>query len=99
MLTVTALYTGVAACLTLLRNWTQITITDGFPEAMNYNGLYWAQYMMSIGAMCGMTTVSVVTLYTAVRAALSMAEDGLICSLFANISKKTQVKHASRYRT
>ncbi|XP_003738749.2 cationic amino acid transporter 4 [Galendromus occidentalis] len=95
MMTVTVLYTAVAACLTLLRNWTQISQNDGFPDAMQHNEVYWAKYLVTIGAMCGMTTVSVVTLYTIVRAAYSMAEDGLLCPLFAVISKRTQVPQYS----
>ncbi|XP_022699419.1 cationic amino acid transporter 4-like isoform X2 [Varroa jacobsoni] len=95
MLIVTMLYTAVAGCLTLLRNWTQIRMTDGFPEAMNYNGIYWAQYIITAGALCGMTAVAVVTLYTVVRISFSMAEDGLICPLFAKISKRSQVPQYS----
>lgn len=72
-------------------SWMSSLSFAGFPEAMQYNQVYWAKYLVTIGAMCGMTTVSVVTLYTIVRAAYSMAEDGLLFPLFAVISKRTQV--------
>jgi len=91
MLIVTALYIGTAAGMTLLIPCELLDTGAPLPSAFAYAGLTWGRYIIAIGPLCGFTTAFVSCSVGFVRIALAMAEDGLIWSWFANVSKFSQV--------
>ena len=91
MLIVTALYIGTAAGMTLLIPCQLLDIGAPLPSAFAYAGLTWARYIIVLGPLCGFTTASITSIYCFVRISLAMAEDGLLWSWFASVSKCTSV--------
>ncbi|XP_022654441.1 high affinity cationic amino acid transporter 1-like isoform X4 [Varroa destructor] len=57
MAIVTTLYVLVAAVLTLMMYFADISSTSGLLEALKFHQAYWAQYIVSAGALAGMSTL------------------------------------------
>lgn len=91
MAVVTAAYVLVGAALTLMVPYREIHIASALPDAFAANNVMWAKYVVSIGALCGMTTTLFGSLFTMPRCVYAMACDGLLFSRLANISEKTKV--------
>lgn len=89
--TVTVIYVLVSAALTLMVPFSKINKDAALPDAFDYIDLQWAKYIVSIGALCGMTTTILGTLFALPRCLYAMASDGLIFSCFAKINNITQV--------
>uniref|UniRef100_A0A0N5AL44 AA_permease_C domain-containing protein n=1 Tax=Syphacia muris TaxID=451379 RepID=A0A0N5AL44_9BILA len=99
---VTIAYILMSAALTLMVPYymvglfgimlsTFVNPTAAFSEAFAQHGAIWAKYIVSIGAISGMATSLVGSLFALPRCVYAMAEDGLLFSVFAKISEKTQV--------
>ncbi|VDK17284.1 unnamed protein product [Anisakis simplex] len=88
---VTAAYILMSAALTLMVPFRQVNPTAAFSDAFASRGAEWAKYIVSIGAMSGMTTSLVGSMFALPRCVYAMAEDGLLYSTFSQISDKTQV--------
>lgn len=88
---VTAAYILMSAALTLMVPYYMVNPTAAFSEAFAQHGAIWAKYVVSIGAISGMATSLVGSLFALPRCVYAMAEDGLLFSMFAHISDKTQV--------
>jgi APA family basic amino acid/polyamine antiporter len=74
----TVLYIAVAAVLTGMVRYDQIAIDAPLSRAFNRAGLGWAQFLISIGALTGITSVLMVLLLSQPRIMFAMARDGLL---------------------
>jgi APA family basic amino acid/polyamine antiporter len=74
----TVLYIAVAAVLTGMVPYQQINIDAPVSDAFRQAGLPWAQLLISIGAVAGITSVLLVMMLSQPRIFLAMARDGLL---------------------
>jgi basic amino acid/polyamine antiporter, APA family len=74
----TFLYIAVAAVLTGMVRYNQINIDAPVSDAFRQAGLPWAQLLISIGAVAGITSVLLVMMLSQPRIFLAMARDGLL---------------------
>lgn len=84
-------YILVSAALTLMVPYSHINPNAALPDAFAEAGLHWVRYIIIIGAVCGMTTSLLGSLFSLPRCLYAMAEDGLIFKFFASINRTTQV--------
>ncbi|XP_001606549.1 cationic amino acid transporter 4 [Nasonia vitripennis] len=91
MAIVTVGYILVSAALTLVEPYSRISRTAALPEAFAARGIPWAKYVISVGALCGMTTTLFGSLFSLPRTMYAMASDGLLFGFLARVSKRTQV--------
>ncbi|KAK8389474.1 hypothetical protein O3P69_008876 [Scylla paramamosain] len=91
MSVVTAGYVLVGATLTLMVPYYSLNPAAAIPDAFAAHGATWAKYVVSIGALCGMTTTLFGSLFSLPRCVYAMAVDGLIFSWLARVSDKTKV--------
>jgi APA family basic amino acid/polyamine antiporter len=82
LLLCTVLYISVAAVLTGMVPYNQIDIHAPVAEAFKQAGLTWAQFLVGLGALAGMTSVILVLMLSQARLLLAMARDGLLPSKF-----------------
>ncbi|XP_055383563.1 cationic amino acid transporter 4 [Condylostylus longicornis] len=88
---VTVGYVLVSAALTLMIPIRDINPAAALPEAFGALNIPWAKYVISIGALCGMTTTLLGSLFALPRCMYAMATDGLLFSCFGKINATTQV--------
>ncbi|MGE3178948.1 MAG: amino acid permease, partial [Vicinamibacterales bacterium] len=74
----TALYIAVAAVLTGMVRYTDINIDAPVSDAFRQAGLPWAELLISVGAIAGITSVLLVMMLSQPRVFLAMARDGLL---------------------
>jgi len=74
----TVLYIAVAAVLTGMVPYNKINIDAPVSDAFRQAGLPWAQLLISIGAVAGITSVLLVMMLSQPRIFLAMARDGLL---------------------
>ena len=74
----TVLYIAVAAVLTGMVPYDQINIDAPVSDAFRQAGLPWAQLLISVGAVAGITSVLLVMMLSQPRIFLAMARDGLV---------------------
>jgi APA family basic amino acid/polyamine antiporter len=72
----------VAAVLTGMVPYDQLAIEAPVSDAFRVVGLEWAQVVISVGAIAGITSVLLVMMLSQPRVLLAMARDGLIPSAF-----------------
>jgi basic amino acid/polyamine antiporter, APA family len=78
LLICTVLYIGVAAVLTGMVPYDKINIEAPVSDAFRQVGLPWAQFLVSIGAVAGITSVLLVLMLSQPRVMLAMARDGMV---------------------
>ncbi|MBP7147764.1 MAG: amino acid permease [Acidobacteria bacterium] len=78
----TVLYIAVAAVLTGMVPYDKINIDAPVSDAFQQVGLPWAQFLVSAGALAGITSVLLVMMLSQPRVLLAMARDGLIPQSF-----------------
>jgi APA family basic amino acid/polyamine antiporter len=78
----TILYIAVAAILTGMVPYDQINIETPVSDAFGKVGLPWARFLVSLGAMTGITSVLLVMMLSQPRVWLAMARDGLFPEKF-----------------
>jgi APA family basic amino acid/polyamine antiporter len=74
----TVLYVAVAAVLTGMVRYDQINIDAPVSDAFAQVGLPWAQFLVSVGAIAGITSVLLVMMLSQARIFFAMARDGLL---------------------
>ena len=74
----TILYIAVAAVLTGMVPYNKINIDAPVSDAFKQVGLPWAQFLISLGALTGITSVLLVLMLSQPRVFLAMARDGLV---------------------
>src|SRR5580658_3420621 len=78
----TVLYIAVSAVLTGMVPYDKINIDAPVSDAFRQVGLPWAQLLVSIGAVAGITSVLLVMMLSQPRIFLAMARDGLLPTSF-----------------
>ncbi|WP_437779242.1 amino acid permease [Sorangium sp. So ce1097] len=74
----TTLYVAVAAVLTGMVPYTELSIDAPVSDAFARVGLPWAQFIISLGAIAGITSVLLVLMLSQPRVLLAIARDGLL---------------------
>jgi APA family basic amino acid/polyamine antiporter len=74
----TVLYIAVAAVLTGMVPYNKIDIDAPLAHAFSRVGLPWAHFLISLGALTGITSVLMVLMLSQPRIMLAMARDGLL---------------------
>jgi APA family basic amino acid/polyamine antiporter len=74
----TVLYIAVAAVLTGMVPYSKINIDAPVSDAFRQVGLPWAQLLISVGAIAGITSVLLVMMLSQPRIFFAMARDGLL---------------------
>nr|CAD7446532.1 unnamed protein product [Timema bartmani] len=88
MLVVTIGYILVSAALTLMVPYWSLNVGAALPEAFRQ---YRSDYVVSVGALCGMTTTLFGSLFSLPRCLYAMAADGLLFSFLGSVNQKTQL--------
>ncbi len=78
----TVLYILVAGILTGMVPYNKINIDAPVSDAFRQVGLPWAQFLISLGALTGITSVLLVMMLSQPRVLLAMARDGLVPTSF-----------------
>jgi APA family basic amino acid/polyamine antiporter len=85
----TVLYIAVSAVLTGMVPYDKIDIDAPVSNAFKQIGLPWAQFLVSLGALTGITSVLLVMMLSQPRVLLAIARDGLLPpSIFGAIHEK-----------
>jgi basic amino acid/polyamine antiporter, APA family len=74
----TLLYIGVVAVLTGMVPYKELSKDAGVSDAFRRVGLNWAEFIIAIAGVAGITSVLLVMLLSAPRVFLAMARDGLV---------------------
>src|SRR6202008_126537 len=74
----TILYIVVSGILTGVVHYDQIDIKAPIADALKHLGIGWAEALISVGAMAGITTVMLVLYFGLTRIVMAMARDGLL---------------------
>jgi APA family basic amino acid/polyamine antiporter len=74
----TILYIAVASVLTGMVRYDRINIDAPVSDAFAQVGLPWAQFLIAVGALTGITSVLLVMMLSQPRVLLAMARDGLV---------------------
>ncbi len=74
----TILYIAVSAVLTGMVGYDKINIDAPVSDAFGQRGIKWAQGVISLGALTGITSVILVMMLSQPRITLAMARDGLL---------------------
>jgi APA family basic amino acid/polyamine antiporter len=82
LLICTVLYVAVIAVLTGMVPYNLLDINSPVSTAFKQAGLPWAQFLISLGAMTGITSVMLVMMLSQPRVLLAMARDGLLPQSF-----------------
>lgn len=78
----TILYIAVSAVLTGMVPYNEIDINAPISKAFERVGLPWAHFLISLGALSGITSVLLVSMLSQPRVLLAMARDGLVPTSF-----------------
>jgi len=78
LLLCTALYMGVVAVLTGMVPYDQLDINAPVADAFRRVGLRWAQALIALAGLAGITSVILVTMLSQARILLAIARDGLL---------------------
>ena len=96
----TVLYIAVSAVITGMVRYDQIDINAPVSSAFASVGLPWAHFLISIGALTGITSVLLVMMLSQPRVMLAMARDGLVSpSFFGAIHEKFRTPYKSTILT
>ncbi|XP_072396088.1 cationic amino acid transporter 4-like [Diabrotica undecimpunctata] len=88
---VTMGYVLVVSALTLVVPYYDIDPNAALPSAFGKVGIHWVKYVVSLGAICGMTTTLFGSLFSLPRCMYAMATDGLLFGFLGNVNSKTQL--------
>lgn len=91
MAIVTVCYCLMSSSITLLVPFREISEKAAFAQAFADRGKIWAKYVVSVGAIAGMTTSLVGSLFSMPRTVYAMASDGLLFRCLSRVHPKTQV--------
>jgi len=84
----TVLYVGVSAVLTGMVDFRDLDEGAPISEAFKTVGLGWAASLISLAAMCGLTSVILVDIVTMSRIGFAMARDGLLPTRLSRLHRR-----------
>src|SRR5262249_21698821 len=86
LLICTVLYIAVVAVLTGMVPYLELNKGAGVSDAFPRVGLHWAEFIIAVAGVAGITSVLLVMMLSAPRVFLAMARDGLVPrSIFASV--------------
>ncbi|KAG0458060.1 hypothetical protein HPP92_023217 [Vanilla planifolia] len=86
---ITAIYCLMALALSMMQRYTDIDPNAAYSEAFKHVGMKWAQYVVALGALKGMTTVLLVGTIGTSRYTTHIARSHIIPPFFALVHPKT----------
>jgi APA family basic amino acid/polyamine antiporter len=95
LLICTILYILVTAVLTGVVHYNQLNVPSPVSHALILLGMNAAGSIISVGALCGLTTVLIVLLFGQSRIFFSMARDGLLPHFFSTIHPRFRTPYLS----
>ena len=96
----TVLYIAVAAVITGMVPYGKINIDAPVSDAFRQAGLPWARFLVSIGAITGITSVLLVMMLSQARVLLAMARDGLLpMKFFGAVHERFRTPHKATILT
>ena len=90
LLICTVLYIVVSGILTGVVHYDHIDVKAPIADALKQLGLGWAEALVAVGALAGLTTVMLVLYFGLTRVVLAMSRDGLLPRPMARVNAKTQ---------
>lgn len=84
-------YILVALALTLMVPYYEINADAALPAALGAVHADWAKYAVAIGAVCGMTTTLLGSLFSLPRCLYAMSSDGLLFGFLSDVTNKSQI--------
>lgn len=100
LLVCTALYVAVSAVITGMVPYDQIDTEAPIAAAFASHGLGWAHFIISLGAVAGITSVLLVLMLSQPRVLLAMARDGLLPeSFFGAVHERFRTPYKSTILT
>jgi basic amino acid/polyamine antiporter, APA family len=96
---VIVLYVSVAFVLTGIVPYKDIDVGNALPAALSRIGIQWGGALVATGAIIGMVSTLLVTLYGQVRIFMVMARDGLLPAPFAKVHPKHMTPHICTWIT
>jgi len=93
------LYVAVAFVLTGIVPYKQIDVGNALPAALARIGIQWGGALVATGAIIGMISTLLVTLYGQIRIFMVMSRDGLLPPAFAKIHPKHRTPHLCTWIT
>lgn len=88
-------YILVALALTLMVSYKDINPDAALPAALGAVHADWAKYAVAVGAVCGMTTTLLGSLFSLPRCLYAMSADGLLFGFFSDVNNKSQIPIAN----
>ncbi len=89
----TVLYILVGAVLTGLLHYSDLNVHDPLAVAVDAVGVGWLKWVVKIGAIVGMFSVTLVLLYGQTRIFFSMGRDRLLPALFSEVHPRLKTPH------
>ncbi len=96
---VIVLYVAVAFVLTGIVPYKLIDVGNALPAALSRIGIQWGGALVATGAIIGMISTLLVTLYGQIRIFMVMARDGLLPPAFAKVHPVHQTPHLCTWIT
>jgi APA family basic amino acid/polyamine antiporter len=96
---VIVLYVAVAFVLTGIVPFKEIVVDNALPGALASIGIRWGGALVATGAIIGMVSTLLVTLYGQIRIFMVMARDGLLPAAFSKIHPKHRTPHICTWIT
>jgi APA family basic amino acid/polyamine antiporter len=93
------LYVAVAFVLTGIVPFKEIDVGNALPAALSRIGIRWGGALVATGAIIGMVSTLLVTLYGQIRIFMVMARDGLIPPVFAKVHPEHKTPHICTWIT
>ncbi|XP_072949174.1 cationic amino acid transporter 4 [Epargyreus clarus] len=85
------IYILVAVALTLMVPYKNIVPEAALPAALGEVHADWAKYAVAVGAVCGMTTTLLGSLFSLPRCLYAMSADGLLFGFLSDVNNKSQI--------
>jgi APA family basic amino acid/polyamine antiporter len=93
------LYVSVAFVLTGIVPFKDIDVGNALPAALARIGIQWGGALVATGAIIGMISTLLVTLYGQIRIFMVMARDGLLPAAFSRVHPKHRTPHICTWIT
>lgn len=97
--TATVLYILCALVLTGIVPWKEIDVQNALPASLTRIGIHWGSALVATGAIVGMVSTLLVTVYGQIRIFMVMSRDGLLPKAFSTIHPVHQTPHICTWIT
>ena len=90
-------YAGVATVVTIMVPYNKLDVDAALPRAFEYRGIKWAKYVITGGALCGLTASLTGAMFPLPRLLYAMSSDGLIFKPFGWVNRRTETPMFSTF--